>query len=335
VDVIIAVDDPRTADVKALLEQHLAFAHEVTPAGHVHALDAGGLLDPAVTFFSARVDGVLAGVGALKHLGETHAELKSMHTSADFRRHGVGQAMVDRLLTEADQRGYTRVSLETGTMEAFGPARRLYQRAGFRPCDPFGQYTSNPYSICMTITLGPPYDWRPVEATEPNTVIGIVRTGRATPENTPIQAALNRAERGTIEIDPRYQDGLEGLDGFSHAWLLSWLHRPHDTTAGPVPLRQVPFLLRPQQRKIGVFATRGPRRVNPLGLSLIELIEVAGTIVHFAGVDLIDGTPVIDLKPYVGRFDRPAGEPRNGWFDQVTIEEEITPADLGRSPGPG
>jgi tRNA-Thr(GGU) m(6)t(6)A37 methyltransferase TsaA len=171
--------------------------------------------------------------------------------------------------------------------------------------------------------------------TAPLAIIGVVRTARATPENTPIQAALNRSEHGTVEIDPRYREGLEGLDGFSHAWLLSWLQRPHDTTAGPAPLRQVPFLLRPQQRKIGIFATRGPRRVNPIGLSLIELLEVTETTVRFAGVDLIDGTPVIDLKPYVSRFDRPAGEPRSGWFDQITIEEEITPADLDRGLGPG
>jgi tRNA-Thr(GGU) m(6)t(6)A37 methyltransferase TsaA len=165
----------------------------------------------------------------------------------------------------------------------------------------------------------------------PLTVIGIVRTARTTPETTPVQSALNRAEHGIIELDARYRDGLDGLEDFSHAWLLSWLHRPHEPDANPVPLRQVPFLLRPQPREIGIFATRGPRRINPIGLSLIELIEVTVADVHFAGVDLIDGTPVIDLKPYVSRFDQPPGPPRCGWFDGLTIEDEITPAELGRS----
>jgi tRNA (Thr-GGU) A37 N-methylase len=97
-----------------------------------------------------------------------------------------------------------------------------------------------------------------------------------------------------------------------------------------VPLRQVPFLLRPRQREVGIFATRGPRRVNPIGLSLIEVLDVTPEAVHFAGVDLIDGTPVIDLKPYVSRFDQPEEQPRCGWFDDVAIDNEITPADLGR-----
>jgi tRNA (Thr-GGU) A37 N-methylase len=94
-------------------------------------------------------------------------------------------------------------------------------------------------------------------------------------------------------------------------------------------MRQVPFLLRPQPRELGIFATRGPRRVNPIGLSLIQLLEVTGEQVEFAGVDLLDGTPVVDLKPYVTRFDRPPGDPRCGWFDQLTIADGTTPRQLG------
>jgi putative acetyltransferase len=139
--------------VRALLEAHLAFAREMTPAEHVHALDVEGLLEPAVTFFSARRDGVLLGVGALKRLDGSHAEIKSMHTAAAARRQGVGRAMVDHLLSVAADRGYERVSLETGTMDAFAPARLLYEQAGFRPCDPYGEYTTNPYSVCMTIVV--------------------------------------------------------------------------------------------------------------------------------------------------------------------------------------
>ena len=137
----------------ALLERHLAFAHEVTPAGHVHALDVERLVDPSVTFFGARHDGVLVGVGALRRLDDSHAELKSMHTSEAARGQGVGRAMVAHILEFAARSNYERVSLETGTMEAFAPARSLYAKAGFVPCEPFGNYTANPHSTCMTITL--------------------------------------------------------------------------------------------------------------------------------------------------------------------------------------
>lgn len=150
---IIAADDPRAEDVQALLERHLAFAREVTPPGHVHALEIDGLLDPAVTFFSARRDGVLVGVGALKHLDASHVELKSMHTAEAARGQGIGRAMVDHLLATAADRKYERVSLETGTMDAFTPARSLYTKVGFTPCAPFGEYTANPNSTCMTIII--------------------------------------------------------------------------------------------------------------------------------------------------------------------------------------
>jgi putative acetyltransferase len=152
-DVEITVDSPLAADVRSLLETHLAFARATSPPEHVHALDVDGLLDPTVTFFSARRDGVLVGVGAIKQLDDLHAELKSMHTTAAARGQGVGRAMVEHLLKVAVERGNRRVSIETGTTEAFDAARALYASAGFRPCAPFGQYTVNPYSVCMTIEL--------------------------------------------------------------------------------------------------------------------------------------------------------------------------------------
>jgi len=164
----------------------------------------------------------------------------------------------------------------------------------------------------------------------PLPVIGTVRSNRSSLENTPIQAALNRAERGFVELDPRYTDGLDGLEGFDYAWLLTWLHNPDDQVDDAPPLKQVPFLLRGTERQVGIFATRGPRRINPIGLSLIQLIGVTVGTVEFAGVDVIDGTPVIDLKPYVGRFDRPPAEPRCGWFDDLTIAEGVTPSTVER-----
>jgi putative acetyltransferase len=150
---LIAEDDPFRPDVTALLERHLALAYEVTPEGHVHALDPQQLIDDSITFFSVRRDDDLLGVGALRELDSSHGEIKSMHTEAAARRQGVGRAMVDHLLAVARARGYERVSLETGTVDAFAPARDLYATTGFTRCPPFGEYTDNPYSVCMTLAL--------------------------------------------------------------------------------------------------------------------------------------------------------------------------------------
>ena len=150
---VVAADDPRVDDVRALLERHLAFAREVTPPEGVHALHLEGLLDPTVTFFSARLDDELLAVGALKELDASHGELKSMHTVEAARGQGVGRAMVDHVLSVAADRNYQRVSLETGTMDAFAPARSLYTKVGFRPCAPFGEYANGATSACMTIEI--------------------------------------------------------------------------------------------------------------------------------------------------------------------------------------
>jgi putative acetyltransferase len=153
VEVVIAVDDPRAEDVRRLLERHLSFSAVLSPAEHVHALDLDGLLDPRVTLFSARDAAGLLGFVALKALAATHGELKSMHVTEEARRQGIGRALLDHLLAVAADRGYSRVSLETGAMEAYAPARSLYRKAGFRTCAPFGGYTSNPYSLCMSVAL--------------------------------------------------------------------------------------------------------------------------------------------------------------------------------------
>jgi putative acetyltransferase len=149
----ILVDDPRDRDVRALLQRHLVFANTHSPPEDVHALDLDGLLDPAVTFFSFRRGGELLGVGALKQLDARHAELKSMHTAQAARGRGVGRAMLAHLLRVAGDRGYHRVSLETGSMTAFAPARSLYASAGFTPCEPFGSYRPSPNSTFMTLLL--------------------------------------------------------------------------------------------------------------------------------------------------------------------------------------
>lgn len=161
----------------------------------------------------------------------------------------------------------------------------------------------------------------------PLQVIGVVRTKYAELETTPIQAAINRTEHATIEIGEAYKDGLDGLADFAYAWMLTWLHQADDPANEP-DMSRMPFLLRKQGRKIGLFATRAPRRVNSIGLSLIQILGVGDSSVSFAGVDVIDGTPVIDLKPYVTRFDRPPGDPHCGWFDDVVIDHGVTPAKL-------
>jgi putative acetyltransferase len=155
-DLEISVDDPRAADVRELLAAHRAFSRAVTPAEHSFALDVDELAEPGVTFFSARSNGWLVGVGALKRLDDTHAEVKSMHTRQTRRGRGVGRALVEHILAFARSAGYRQVSLETGTTEEFVPARTLYERAGFRPCGPFGDYPPSPYNTFMTITLEGP-----------------------------------------------------------------------------------------------------------------------------------------------------------------------------------
>jgi len=152
----ISPDDPGDSDVRALLERHLAFANEHSPPEDVHALDLSGLLDANVLFFSYRLNRELLGIGALKLLDGCHAELKSMHTAEAARGRGIGRAMVEHLLTVARAQGMRRVSLETGTMAAFAPARSLYARAGFEPCEPFGSYVHSPNSTCMTLWLEKP-----------------------------------------------------------------------------------------------------------------------------------------------------------------------------------
>jgi putative acetyltransferase len=149
----ISVDDPRRPDVRALLERHLALMLSVTPPEHAFALDVDGLLDPAITFCSFRADGELLGVGAIKALDAEHAEIKSMHTTQAARGRGVGRAILNHLLGVARSRGYRRISLETGTMAEFAPARALYSSAGFEVCGPFADYQPSEDNYFMTLAL--------------------------------------------------------------------------------------------------------------------------------------------------------------------------------------
>jgi putative acetyltransferase len=147
------IEDPRTEEVQVVLDSHLEFTNAVTPPNGVFALDVSGLLDPSVTVFGARQDGVLLGIGAIKMLLGGLAELKSMHTLEGSRGQGVGRALVERLIVEALARGCSTLLLETGTKDAFAPARALYLRCGFSPCERFGEYVGSSTSVCMSMDL--------------------------------------------------------------------------------------------------------------------------------------------------------------------------------------
>ncbi|MBO6560180.1 MAG: GNAT family N-acetyltransferase [Nisaea sp.] len=149
----IRVDDLTGREIAALLSAHLDHGNAHSPPESVHALDLDGLRAPDITFWSAWEGDELLGCGALRELSPEHAELKSMHTAARHRGKGVARAILEHILKEAKARGYARISLETGSMEAFAPARALYQRYGFAECPPFGSYKLDPYSTFMTREL--------------------------------------------------------------------------------------------------------------------------------------------------------------------------------------
>lgn len=150
---VVAVDDLSGDDIAALLHTHLRFALGNAPAGSGHALDIEALKAPDITFWSARDGAGLLGCIALRDLGGGHGEIKSMHTAEAHRGRGVACSLVEHLIGEARQRGYGRLSLETGKSEHFAPARDLYARLGFAPCPPFGSYVGDDFSYCMTLAL--------------------------------------------------------------------------------------------------------------------------------------------------------------------------------------
>ena len=123
------------------------------PAESRHALDLVGLRDSGITFWSVWDGPALAGFGALKHLTESQAEIKSMRTATPHLRQGVASKMLRHLIQEATTRGYSRLSLETGSMEFFEAARRLYASFGFTSCLPFGDYKPDPNSVFMTLDI--------------------------------------------------------------------------------------------------------------------------------------------------------------------------------------
>ncbi len=148
--------------------------------------------------------------------------------------------------------------------------------------------------------------------------IGVIRSPFTTPAGTPIQPTFAGGAEGTVEVFEKYAEGLKDLDGFDRIWLIYWFDR----------VSQVNLLVRPfmDTARRGLFATRAPCRPNPIGLSSVRLLRIEKNILHVADLDILDGTPLLDIKPYAARFDHlPAA--RSGWLDAVDPDN---PTDDGR-----
>ncbi len=138
--------------------------------------------------------------------------------------------------------------------------------------------------------------------------IGVIHSGHTRPEETPIQPVYAEGCEGKAEVFPEFAPGLRDLEGFSHIYLLYHMHKVEGAR-----LTVKPFL---QDVDRGVFATRAPCRPNPIGLSIVKLVRREENILYLDGVDVLDGTPLLDIKPYSARFDR-RETTRNGWQDEV------------------
>jgi len=150
VEIVIQTEKSPTDELAQVLQAHWLFCTSSTPIEHVYALDGSKLFSADITVFGARINGELVGVGAMRKLDGDHAELKSMHTLAKSRGLGVGKAIVAHIEDFARSSGIERISLETGTSEAFKPARELYKSLGYKSCEAFGDYLLSEDNMCMT-----------------------------------------------------------------------------------------------------------------------------------------------------------------------------------------
>jgi len=146
--------------------------------------------------------------------------------------------------------------------------------------------------------------------------IGVIRTSFESPDGMPIQPVGADSTEGTVELDRSFADGLADLDGFSHCILLYHFHASGDDA----PLSVEPFL---DDEQRGVFSTRAPQRPNPIGLSVVSVESIEGRELTVGGIDVVDGTPLLDVKPFVPEFDVPS-ETETGWMDasESTIRSE-------------
>jgi putative acetyltransferase len=149
----IKEDDLSGTAVAKLLREHLQSLSAISPPESMHALKIDALRKPEITVWSVWEGEELVGCGALKELDTQHAEIKSMRTAAAHLRKGVASRLLEHLITEAKRRNYRRLSLETGSMDVFEPARRLYAKFGFSHCGPFAGYVEDPNSVFLTREL--------------------------------------------------------------------------------------------------------------------------------------------------------------------------------------
>ncbi len=133
--------------------------------------------------------------------------------------------------------------------------------------------------------------------------------------NMPVQPKGAKEVYATIEFDQEYIEGLKDLDGFSHVYLIYYFHKVKEPKLSVIPFNDKTNTPR------GVFSTRTPMHPNSLGLSVVELVKVEGNVVTIKGVDILDGTPLLDIKPYIENFDKVEGETRSGWMR--SSQEEV------------
>jgi putative acetyltransferase len=150
---VVAQESPLTADLELLFQRHTADMHADTPPESIHMIPREELAVPGIDFLVMRQNGTPVAMGAMKHLGQGEAELKSMHVLAEHRGQGLSRLLLTRLLDHARDQGITRLSLETGVQPTFVSARALYLRAGFVECPPFADYKPDPNSVFMTLLL--------------------------------------------------------------------------------------------------------------------------------------------------------------------------------------
>jgi putative acetyltransferase len=149
----IKKDDLTGPEIAELVMDHLRNMAIHSPPESRHALNLDGLKKPDITFWSAWEGEGLVGCGALKEIDDQHGEIKSMKTSSSHLKKGVAKRLLQHIIEEAKRRGYQRLSLETGSMDAFIPARRLYESFGFHLCRPFSNYKEDPNSVFMTMEI--------------------------------------------------------------------------------------------------------------------------------------------------------------------------------------
>lgn len=149
----IKPESPLTPDLTLLMQRHTKAMHAESPPESIHMLDAGKLAVPGIWFFVMREDGAPIGMGAVKRIDESHAEIKSMHILAERRGEGLSRNMLEHLTYHALSLGFTKLSLETGSQSGFAPARGLYANAGFEECGPFEGYGPDPNSVFMTRSI--------------------------------------------------------------------------------------------------------------------------------------------------------------------------------------